>query len=291
MPRKTKQNVFSKGVVISCIVAGFLLLISNSALWINRQIFNTGNFSETAVSSITSQSSRDAIAAKITDETLSNHPRIQNVVDDSLVKLISGLLDGDRFETVLSKSISKLQVYLTSANQQDVVIDLSSAKGVINRLVEVSARNGNTDNARQRLNNIPDQIVIIEAKNIPDFYKYAVAMNFLAPVAFLLALALLAYPYFRNLKDYLSIMAIQGFAIIFAGLAGLLIGPLFRPVALGPIQDPNVRVIAGNLYDSFIATFNNQTMMMIAAGLVVCAAALIIKAVTVYRISNKLKTV
>lgn len=290
MPETTKQGVSKKSLIITCVIAGLLLLVSNSAIWINRQIFNTQAFSETAVNSITSQSSRDAMAAKIVDEALSNHPKIQNVVDDSLIKLISGLLDGDRLETVLSKSVSKLQIYLTSADQQDVVINLAGSKNVINRLVEVSGRDEAAGNVQQKLEGIPDQIVIIEEKNIPDFYNYGIAMNFLAPLTFLAAVILLAYPYFRNLKNYLSIMAVQGAALIIVGSAALLIGPLFRPVALGPIQDPNVRVVAGNLYDSFISTFNNQTFILIIIGLAVCAAALIIKAVSIYRISNKSKT-
>lgn len=289
-----KQSVVTRNFIISCIVAGVLLLISNSALWANRQIFDNNAFNQTAVTSLTSQSSRDAIAAKITDEALQSHPKIQNVVDDSLIKLISGLLDSDRFETVLSKSVSKLYIYTTSSNQEDVAIDLTGVKNVMNKLVEVSARtdaNGTLgqklNTADQKLNGVPDQIVLINADDIPDFYNFGVAMTLLAPFTLLAAVILFAYPYIRNTKGYLSFMVAQGVTLIFVGLAALLVGPIFRPITLGPIQDPNIRIVAGNLYDSFLSTFSNQTAYLITIGFVVCALALIIKVVKVYRKNNK----
>ncbi len=193
------------------------------------------------------------------------------------------MLDGDRVESVLSKTISKLHIYVTSANQEDVTIDLTGLKDVINRLVEVSDRAQRESPNLQKLENIPDQIVLVQADNVPDFYNYGVAMTFIAPFAFLAAVMLLAYPYIRNFKNYLSIMTAQGLALIFIGFAALLIGPIFRPITLGPIQDANARVIAGNLYDSFIATFNSQTSVLIIIGLVACLSALGIKMFKVFR--------
>lgn len=283
MPEVLKRSGINKSLVISCLIAAVLLLVSNSAIWANRHIFSEKAFTETAVTSLTSQSSRDAIASKITDEALQNHPRIQNIVDDSLVKLISGLLDGDRIESVLSKSISKLHIYVTSSNQEDVAIDLTGFKDVINRLIEVSERTQRETPNLQKFENIPDQVVLIQADNIPDFYNYGVAMTLIAPLAFLGAVILLAYPYIRNIKNYLSIMLVQGLALISIGLAALLIGPIFRPITLGSIQDANARVIAGNLYDSYIATFNTQTSVLIIIGLGVCIGVLAVKMFRVFR--------
>lgn len=283
MPEKLNKSVINKSLILTALFAGILLFVSNSAIWVNRQIFNDKAFTETAVTSITSQSSRDAIAAKITDEALKDRPKVQNVIDDSLIKLISGLLDGDRVQTVLSKSVSKLNIYLTSPNQEDVAVDITGIKDTINKLIAVSGRGENTGPAQQKLENAPDQIVLIEEKNIPDFYNYGVAMSLLAPLAFLGAIILLVYPYIKNRSKYLAIMLVQGSAVALFGLLALLIGPLLRPIALGSIQDPNSRVVAGNLYDSFISTFNNQTSALIIIGLLACASVLVIKMFKVFR--------
>lgn len=283
MSEKSKKSVVGRQLILTSVFAGILLLVSNSAIWINRQVFNDKAFTATAVSSITSQSSRDAIAAKITSEALSNHPRIKNVVDDSLIKLISGLLDGDRFQTVLTNSVSRLNIYLTSSHQEDVTINLTGIKGVIDKLVEISARTENPITVPEKLENIPDQIVLIQEKNIPDFYKYGVAMSLLGPLSMLAGVILLAYPYIKNRSKYMPIMLVQGSIVAVLGLVALLIGPIFRPIALGPIQDPNSRIVAGNLYDSFISTFNSQTWALIALGLIACAFVLAIKIFKIFR--------
>lgn len=263
---------FRKSVIITSIFAGLLLLIVNSAIWVNRQIFDENNFTNTTVSSLTSQSSRDAIAGKITDKALQNYPRLQAAADDRLNKLISGLLDGERVHTVLTKSVSKLHVYLTSRNQQDVVINLAGVKDTINQLAEITGRAENGGQLIGKVNSMPDQIVLVNAANVPDFYKYGVAVSFIAPIALLIALVLIALPYIKDRASYLSIMLVQGVTLIIVGLIAMLTGPLFRPVALSSISDPNGRVIAENLYNSFIVSFNRQNLILVILGLLICLA-------------------
>lgn len=267
---------FSKSVIITSVIAGFLLLIVNSAIWINRQVFDENNFTNTTVNSLTSQSSRDAIAGKITDKALQNYPRLQDVADDRLTKLISGLLDGEKVHSVLTKSVSKLHIYLTSQNQKDVVINLAGVKDTINKLAEITGRDENGGQLLGKVNNMPDQVVLVNAANVPDFYKYGVAFSFIAPIALLIALVLIALPYIKDKASYLSIMLVQGLTLIIVGLVAMLIGPLFRPMALSSISDPNGRVIVENLYNSFLATFNTQNMWLIIIGLLVCASVIAI---------------
>lgn len=280
MARLSREGALNKRVIITSIIAGVLLLVVNSAIWVNRQIFNERNFTETTVTSLTSQSSRDAIAGKITDEALQNYPRIQNLADDRLNKLISGLLDGERVHTVLTKSVSKLHIYLTSQNQEDVVVNLSGVKDTINRLAEITGRDETGGPLLQKVENTPDQIVLVKAANVPDFYKYGVAVSFIAPVALLIAIILIAVPYVKDKANYLSIMLIQGITLVIVGLVAMLTGPLFRPVALSSISDSNGRVIVENLYNSFIASFNKQNLMLVIIGLVICVIVFVIPALS-----------
>lgn len=280
---KVSGRGFSKSIIITSIIAGILLLIVNSAIWINRQIFDENNFTTTTVTSLTSQSSRDAIAGKIVDESLKNYPSIHNAADDSLTKTISGLLDGDRVQTLLTKSVSRLHIYLTSKNQKDVVINLSGIKDTINRLAEVSGRDENGGKLLQRVQNTPDQIVLVQEKNVPDLYKYGLFFSFLAPLALLIALVLIAFPYIKGRANYLSIMLVQGIMIILIGLLSFLIGPLFRPAVLSSIQDPSGRTIVENLYNSFLATFNTQNLWLVIIGLIMCAGVIAIPFFSAHR--------
>ena len=72
-------------------------------------------------------------------------------------------------------------------------------------------------------------------------------------------------------------MIVQGASFILVGLVSLLIGPIFRPSVLEPFQNPNGRVVVGNLYNAFIATFNSQTMIFIWLGIGLIALSIVIR--------------
>lgn len=280
VPKASKEGIasgFKKNIVISAIVAAFLLTIANSAIWVNQQLFNTTNFTQTAVSSVTSESSRRAIASEITDRALADYPSIKNVVDDYAINFISGLLGSDRAEKLTTRVVSKLQIILTSKRPEPIVINLEGLKTTIGKLIEISGREGESkiDPAK-----IPSEITVLDTQKIPSFYQAGVVMSWLSPFAVLGAIALLAIPYFKNRKHYASIMLAQSAIIFVGGLFMLLIGPLFKPQVLANINSANMRVVVGNLYDAFIATFNSQTYVLILLTVIVAGVS---SAVFLYR--------
>lgn len=274
MSTQVRTKLLTKRLIITSLVAGFLLVIVNSAIWTNRQIFNTQNFTNTATESITSEPSREAIGARITDEVLKDRPILRNIAGDQITNLISGLLGTDQSSKLLTAAVSKMQIYVTSKNQQDVDVDISGLK---NTLTKISELNIVDDTNRVNVESIPDRIVLIQEENVPNLYNIGVTLNWLAPVGFLLAAVLLALPYLANRKDYVFIMTIQGAVIAFFGFIALLIGPLLKPSVLEPFRNVNGRTVVGNLYDAFIDTFNSQTRILIFVGLLVCLVALGIK--------------
>lgn len=263
-PSNVRNGAFWRRVLISGVIAGFMLVVANSAFWVNRYIFDTNNFTSIAVQSVTSEQSRQAIAGEVVDTALKDYPIARQVAGSTATRLISSLLGTSQFENILSASVSRLQVYLTSENRESVVLNLSNIKSSVDSLIDLAGR----DN--QQLHNdigtIPDQIVLIDANNIPSFYKYGLVFLWVGPLAALLALALFAYPYIRNRKQYYVIAAVQGVIVVLMGFLSLLIGPLFRPPLLANVQSANARVVVGNLYDAFMATFNSQAQWFIWIG-------------------------
>lgn len=274
MAVQEKQGFLTKRLVITSILAGLLLIIVNSAIWVNTQIFNTENFTSTAVSSLSSESSRRAIGARITDEALKDRPVLKNIVGDHATNLISGLLATDQANKLLTASVSRMQVYVTSNNQQDVDIDLSGLKSILTRVVELS---GSEQAEKIDPDKIPDKIVLIEEENVPDIYMYGVILSWIAPLGLLLAIGLIATAYITDRKRYSSTMIVHSVVFVSAGLLSLLVGPLFKPPVLEPFSNPNGRIVIGNLYDAFIATFNAQTVWLIYLGLLVFVAVAIIR--------------
>lgn len=258
------QAKFWRRLAVTGVIASLLLVIANSAFWINKNIFDTDNFTKIAVTSVTSESSRQAIANEVVDRALQDKPIVKQIAGPTAVKLVGSLLSTDQFTKVLEVSVSKLQVYLTSSDQQSIVLNLSGVKSVFGQVISL-AGDANS-NAEAKVNNVPDQIVLVNAENIPSFYKYGLVFLWLGPIAGILAIALLAYPYIRDRSRYYIIAATQGAMLIVVGYLCQLLGPLFKPPLLANIPSANSRVVVGNLYDAFIGSFNSQSLLLVKLG-------------------------
>jgi hypothetical protein len=270
----TKKDNFKRNVILTSIVAGFFLIIANSALWANRYIFDTDNFTSTAVTSITSESSRKALATEITDRALADYPKASAIVSDKAASLLTGLLGSDTVEKITTKAVSKLQVFLTSPVREPVEYNFVGLKETITKLIEVTGRE---DETRIDVTKIPDTVTLFDPADYPNFYNASVTLNWLSPIAFLGAVALIGWPYAKRRTQFRWTLLSQGVIIVGAGLFAMLLGPLFRPLLLGEIQSPNVRVIVGNLYDAFIATFNSQSLAIVLVGVLMMAAVGVLK--------------
>lgn len=264
--RKHRLSFMTK-VTLTAIIAAFLLIIANSAMWVNQAFFNTQNFTNTAVTAIESESSRQALASEVVDKALANQPAVKSVVGPTATKLVSGLLGTSQFNQLLTTAMTKAQIYLTSNNRQSVVIDLSGVKTTLNKIVSVANNLGaETNDAPEKISNVPDQIVLINSNNVPDFYQYGLIFLWVGPICAILALGLLAYPYIKKGDRFYRVAWVQGLVITLAGFVSLLVGPLFKPPVLANIQSENLRIVVGNIYNAFIGIFNRQTYLLIAIG-------------------------
>lgn len=264
MPRQaTKSNSLLTPIVVSAVCGAILLSIANSAAWVNRYIFNSQNFATVATESLLSESSRRAMAQEITNQALEGRPTAQQLVNNTAVNVISGVLGSDQLGNAVEKLVNRLNVALTSKDQESIAINLEGPKTFITQVVDVV---GKYREVQVNPENIPSEIVLVNADNIPDFYTYGVVFLWLGPLAFIGSVVVFAYPYFKHRSEYKMIMMVQGLAIVVAGLLALLIGPLFRPPLLARLQSTEARTVVTNLYNAFINTYNQQTMILIGVG-------------------------
>ena len=105
--QKQESNTSLKGTIWLAVLAAILLIITNSAIWLNNQIFDTENFSKTATASLTSEKSRTAIATGLTDRAFEGRPILRNVVGDVPVKIVGGLLGTEQAAKGIDKVTSK----------------------------------------------------------------------------------------------------------------------------------------------------------------------------------------
>lgn len=256
---KTKSN---RGFVIATVFAALLLMLANSAIWVNHAIFDTKEFTSISTSALTSESSRKALASEIVGRALENNPTVAAVVTEPATNIISGLLGSQQAENAFTKIIGKVQILLTSKRPESITYDLTGIKATVGKLLTVA----NKDQAVDKVAELPNSITIFDATKVPSFYQYGVAMTLIAPFAFLLALFLLIMPHIKKRYTTEKLLLIQGGVLIGTGLMSLLLGPIFRPPVLAQVANANLRVVVENFYNAFINSFNTQTMYLIYAG-------------------------
>lgn len=263
-----KPAVSVKMRIVLAVVGALALLIANSAFWVNNYVFNKDNFTTTATTALLSESSREAIADGVVDRALADRPVAKQLIGDIPANIITGVLGTDQVAQAATAAVGRLQVYMTSNDRQDVALDLTGVKALLTRLIEVTGRE---DEARIDPNNIPDNVVLVEADSVPSFYETGVVFLWLAPLMLIVALVSFGYPYYRQLSDWQNLASLQGAVLVLTGMLALSFGPLFRPPLLANINAPNARIIVENIYNSFIATFNSQTYTLIVLGTLMLA--------------------
>lgn len=253
-----------RGIAFMAIFATVLLIVANSALWVNRTIFNTENFTTISTTALLSESSRQALGDEIVGRALADQPAIRSAVSDPASNFVAGLLNTQQARSVLTKLVSSVQILLTSKNPKNIEYDLTGIKTTVAKLIQIT---GKEDAAVAKLT-IPDKIVIFDASKIPPFYKYGLTLTLIAPLAIIAALTLLAIPHIKKSYPTAKVLMIQGVTLIAGGAFALLIGPIFRPPVLAQVANANLRIVVENFYNAFIDTFNAQTMWLIWVGII-----------------------
>lgn len=261
---KTK-SIIGLGLIMATIAAGFMLVVANSALWVNQTLFNVDTFSTIAERALLSESSRDALASEVVDTALSNHPLAKNIIGDTTTKLISGLLSSNRAEVSVKRVISRLHLAITSENPKNIEYDLTGIKSVVDKIITLIGEEGSTGAVSQ----LPDKIVILDVSNLPKLYMYGTVFLWLAPIALIGAVILLARPHVIRRQLDVRILIFQGFAVIGTSVMALLVGPLFRPTLLAQVPSTDLRVVVDNIYGAFISNFDAQTMWLFNLGLII----------------------
>jgi hypothetical protein len=274
-----KTSPFKTGHYLAMsLLASLGLIITTSAFWFNQYIFNNENFTTLATQAVTSDSSRQALATEITDRLLQNRPLLQNRASDLSVKVISGVLDSSLAQGLTQRSISRLQVAMTSEYPESIQLDLVPIKDIINTVASAAARFSGSTESESSFDqaSVPDQIVLLEANSVPNIYQMGLTLTWLGPLALVVAIILLAIPIFQTRKNKNSLMkalGLEGTVVLGGGILCLLLGPLFKPPVLAQVQNENIRIIESNLYDAFVSKFNQGSVFIFVIGVVLLLAA------------------
>jgi hypothetical protein len=250
------KNMTNTKVYWFSILAAVLLVLSGFSYWLSSTIFNEQAFVKATTAVMTSQETTSSIAAAIVDKTLENNPVTKNLIGDKLTSVISGLLNTDTFTEVVEGTAGRIYLQITAENPKGVVINTQNVKSLVTPILSVVA----SPEQKEKLEslNIPDEIVIVDPNSVPSIY-FLTNYLWIWPFALLGALGLIGWIIYASDKKARLVVTQKVAAIVaIVGFLATAIIPSIEPTIVKNIQNYNLRVVAGNIYEGLSTPLFNM---------------------------------
>jgi hypothetical protein len=180
---------------------------------------------------------------------------------------MSGLLDGARLETLLTRIAAELHTIMFDGEQRGIVVDLTAVGETIMPPLEQLFP--------QLASEIPDDIfrelVLVEPGTVPELSVYAKAAKTLTWVAIILALALGVVMVVLRPTKWKGALAI-GVGLTAGSLISILTIGNSRSITLGVPKNEHVEVLIANLYDELVGSLKAFSGWVLIIGVVVIVA-------------------
>lgn len=253
---------------IAAILVVLLLLISQAAFWVHRNLYNSENFTEIATTAVTAPSSRQSISGAIVDKALEDRPIIRGTLGPRLSGVVAGLLDTDVASGLTDRLVEQAQVVLTTPRREPFVIETSGIKNIISSIQTILSRS--EEDARINPDEIPDEITILDTNKLPNIYSFGVAILWLGPLSLAIALGLMICWVMRAKPKSAKLLRVRvvSLLVVASGAIALLFGPMFKPPVLSVAENARAQTLLGNIFDAFIAPFNQQAKLLVTLGII-----------------------
>lgn len=256
-------------IAASVVLLATLVYIASFGLWVTRDLADSEKFAESTVAAFELESSRDAISELVVDRLAEGRPLL-SVASPLLIDLLSGLLDGARLQSLLTRIAGDLHGIMFDGSQQGIVIDLTNVGAAILPPLEQIFP--------QLAAEIPDDIfrefVLVEPGTIPELSAYAKAARTLTWVAIILALILGGVMIALRQVKWKGAFAV-GLGLAIGGLVSILVIGQSRSITIGIPENPNVEVLLANLYDETARSLKSFSWWILLIGIVVVVGSLI----------------
>ncbi len=234
-------------------IGAVCLFLALSATWLSTTVFDQKFFTETTKKVLATSKSREAIANVIVDKAFTNSPLLQRVAGTQATSLVSGLLDSDLAGTLYSRTINTSYAYLTSPNQEDVVIDLTSIKAPLSDMVFFAKLIGRE--IQFEPSSIPDEIVLLSADSLPDLYAYVrLIVMFNALFWIISAASFTGYIFIKKSGRARRIYHVCLAGVIVA-VIGLITGPFVPSAIASFVEVIGIRTIIVDVTNAFLQPF------------------------------------
>lgn len=244
-----------------------LILVSLTSFWLQSTFFETERFTTITTEAFAKESSRQSIGQLVADRVFEERPALKMLLANSLAGSVSTLLGTQAAQNNVERLVAEAQLLVTSPQHEPVVLHLSSVKTAILATQAITGRAG--VEARLDASAIPDEVTLIDTSNLPNVHHYAVTTLWLGLATLLLALVLLVWWVTRGGKRS-AVKRVQIVCIVLVGVAvlALVLNPLAEPVFVAAGRNAASQTLLRNLYEGYIASFNNQAYTLIVVSTV-----------------------
>lgn len=258
---KTNSWVVKTISILLILVASISLFLAQSSYWVNHTVFNQQNFSTLVSGAVLEQSSRDAIASQVVDKALQDRPIAQRVIGDRAQNLVSSLLGSDFATQAINKVVNVTYTYITTPNRQDIKIELAGVTAPI--LAVLNLVQASDSNAAQKVESIPDEIVLVDSDAFVDLSGVVSMMLWVGPLFWLLTIAGFALYIYIHRQTYARAVYVVGASIIIIAILGMLTRPILPAPISSMVPISNLRPVIENVTDAFLIPFQTQMASML----------------------------
>ncbi|HSX57994.1 MAG TPA: hypothetical protein VLE47_01845 [Candidatus Saccharimonadales bacterium] len=259
---------------VKTIIVGLLLWIGFFSVWFTNDIYNKDNFTQTLTSVLKDEEVRQAVADQMVANFSDKFPILGKVLGPTLNKTFVGVLGSDLFDKVYSKLASGTYDQLTSTRPKAVVINVGDATNFLSPLLEKAA-----PELSQKLSELPSEVVIIKAGQIPNIAAAASFITTFGRGALVLGIVLLAYFFFQAKSFVLRKEFSQKLGIVIAVSSAtvyLTLGAA-KTYAISQANTPAGETIIKKLYEVFTVDLANFAALFVVVGIGVLVISSIIK--------------
>jgi uncharacterized membrane protein HdeD (DUF308 family) len=257
-----------RATAVLLVLASVLLTAAMLAAYAWRVLFDPGRFSARAVVALKSDSVREVIAARVTDELVRRHPDLL-AVRPALVSAVSGVVGGDAFAGLFRRGVRDVHGAVFRRERDtvtltvvDVGIVLAEALRVLEpeRAAEIAERE-RVSLAERALGNATGDLVRLAR----DVRVLAYVLVLLAAATAAAAVALAA--------DRRRAASQLGLAIVVAGVVTAIAELTARTAVLDRFGDPDARAAAAAVWDAYLGDLRSTAWLIAGMGAVLAAAA------------------
>lgn len=253
--------------------AGILLLFAQTAFWVTSTLNNQTYFIDTLVQVFQKEEVRGVVAKEILSQVFAQRPILQRLSGSFIEPALVGILGSTQFENILRLAANKYYDFAIAQSPQDFSIDIAQFKQTVAILTALT-------NTEDRINvaELPDQILLVNASQIPDIHRIIAFAVWAGPILLLIGIIFLVAAIVLS-RDPLKETMRAGFIV--AGLSFLfyLAIPYINNGTSATYFNTNTRIIFSELYTVFTQPLVNTIQLQIFLALAIAIGAMITRIV------------